>query len=203
MKSHLAQSLAPPAKPAQSKVPTATRISALFSQKSQAQITEILRKHEDHLRYWQVAGSRWNLLYYCHRCDGVFQPSLEQFVPINEMLEYIYEFKFPEKFLLYRDQSHTINAIFKCIWFYVDGHGISNRSKRIYKFDFDQASTTCIYYDLTIEYQETQVPIMFFLKTEYERLSRFMVYYRLSRKGGEPAWCAIRRSKPKPTASWI
>jgi hypothetical protein len=40
---------------------------------------------------WERAMQRWSALYYCARDDGVFIPSENTFVPITQMMDYIYQ----------------------------------------------------------------------------------------------------------------
>jgi hypothetical protein len=39
---------------------------------------------------WQRAMDKWNHLYYCHRCDGVFLPGQNLIVPSAHMMHYLY-----------------------------------------------------------------------------------------------------------------
>ena len=40
---------------------------------------------------WEHAMQRWSALYYCARDDGVFIPSENTFVPIAQMMDYLYQ----------------------------------------------------------------------------------------------------------------
>jgi hypothetical protein len=39
---------------------------------------------------WELAMSRWNQLYYCYRDDGVFDPDERVFIPVKQMMNYLY-----------------------------------------------------------------------------------------------------------------
>lgn len=39
---------------------------------------------------WERAVSKWQHLYYCYRCDGVFLPSLNYIVPTQYMMNFLY-----------------------------------------------------------------------------------------------------------------
>ncbi len=39
---------------------------------------------------WQMAMSRWDSLYYCAHCDGVFIPGHDKLVPSKKMREFVY-----------------------------------------------------------------------------------------------------------------
>ncbi len=40
---------------------------------------------------WQKALSKWQKLYYCYRCDGVFLPNLNHIIPSQHAYDYLYE----------------------------------------------------------------------------------------------------------------
>lgn len=42
------------------------------------------------LAEWQGAYARWQALYYCARCDGVFLPQRASFAPAHHIWEYLY-----------------------------------------------------------------------------------------------------------------
>lgn len=39
---------------------------------------------------WEKAMTKWQQLYYCHRCDGVFLPGEASIVPSNKMVDFLY-----------------------------------------------------------------------------------------------------------------
>lgn len=39
---------------------------------------------------WQPAAAKWNTLFYCSRCDGVFNTQEKEFVPLNQMTNWLY-----------------------------------------------------------------------------------------------------------------
>ena len=41
--------------------------------------------------HWQGAMAKWENLFYCHRCDGVFLPGQTFFVPTIYMMDYLYD----------------------------------------------------------------------------------------------------------------
>lgn len=41
--------------------------------------------------HWQKLMAKWNSLYYCHRCDGVFFPGQSHLIPSVRMKDYLYE----------------------------------------------------------------------------------------------------------------
>ena len=48
------------------------------------------RAFRDAHQAWQQAYERWQRLYYCHRCDGVFEPGdTSSLVPTAEMLDHL------------------------------------------------------------------------------------------------------------------
>jgi hypothetical protein len=47
-------------------------------------------KVADQIPQWEMAIVRWYELYYCARDDGVFDPDEGVFVPIEEMMDYLY-----------------------------------------------------------------------------------------------------------------
>jgi hypothetical protein len=49
---------------------------------------------------WQRAINKWNNLYYCARCAGVFLPGQGRLVQIEQMRSFLYEIE-PEPFFLY------------------------------------------------------------------------------------------------------
>jgi len=54
---------------------------------------QIRRKNSYHnqLERWQKGKLKWDKLYYCARCKGVFGQSENQFIPINQIDDYLYE----------------------------------------------------------------------------------------------------------------
>lgn len=48
-------------------------------------------QHAAALNNWQRAITRWQQLYYCHRCDGVFFLGQPYLVPSARMMNYLYE----------------------------------------------------------------------------------------------------------------
>ena len=40
---------------------------------------------------WQQAMQKWNSLFYCSRCDGVFIPDKDRFEPAEQMMAYLKE----------------------------------------------------------------------------------------------------------------
>ena len=47
-------------------------------------------RFDKQLLEWKKAINRWNELYYCHRCDGVFISNLNFIVPTQYMMEFLY-----------------------------------------------------------------------------------------------------------------
>ena len=45
---------------------------------------------ETQMPHWQRAITKWQQLFYCHRCDGVFLPGHFFFVPAGQMLDFLY-----------------------------------------------------------------------------------------------------------------
>ncbi len=45
---------------------------------------------ETQMPHWQRAITKWQQLFYCHRCDGVFLPGHFFFVPSGQMLDFLY-----------------------------------------------------------------------------------------------------------------
>jgi len=45
----------------------------------------------DQMLPWQRAMAKWEDLFYCHRCDGVFLPGQSFFVPTIYMMDYLYD----------------------------------------------------------------------------------------------------------------
>jgi hypothetical protein len=41
--------------------------------------------------HWEKAMQRWNSLYYCARDDGVFNPKEREFMPVSQMMSYLYD----------------------------------------------------------------------------------------------------------------
>lgn len=40
--------------------------------------------------HWQRAMAKWQYLYYCHRCDGVFLPGQPFLMPATHIMEFLY-----------------------------------------------------------------------------------------------------------------
>lgn len=40
--------------------------------------------------YWQKTMAKWEQVYYCHRCDGVFVPGRAELAPVSEMSSFLY-----------------------------------------------------------------------------------------------------------------
>lgn len=40
---------------------------------------------------WEKAMQRWGSAFYCYRCDGVFIPGENRFIPIEQMRSFLYE----------------------------------------------------------------------------------------------------------------
>lgn len=49
------------------------------------------RYHQRRLSHWQKALDKWNRLYYCSRCAGVFLPGQNRLIPLEQMRPFLYE----------------------------------------------------------------------------------------------------------------
>ncbi len=48
-------------------------------------------QYMDQMPHWQSAMAKWEDLFYCHRCDGVFLPGQSFFVPTIDMMDFLYD----------------------------------------------------------------------------------------------------------------
>lgn len=61
----------------------------VFTLKQHARKTRLIHIQSQFPR-WQRAISKWQQLYYCHRCDGVFLPWQKFLVPKEQMMSLLY-----------------------------------------------------------------------------------------------------------------
>ena len=47
-------------------------------------------RFDNNLLVWEKAINRWQLLYYCYRCDGVYVSNLNFIVPTQYMMDFLY-----------------------------------------------------------------------------------------------------------------
>lgn len=52
--------------------------------------TRVSKEIATKMPFWRRAMDRWNKLYYCEVDDGVFDPEVGEFIPIDKMKEYLY-----------------------------------------------------------------------------------------------------------------
>lgn len=64
-------------------------------------------QYQKYLKFYHNTCERWNNLYYCHRCDGVFQEHSE-FIPINKMREYLRTNSIPSNSHTQKDIAATV-----------------------------------------------------------------------------------------------
>lgn len=52
-------------------------------------------EYNEYLQQWgprfSTAKGKWNSLYYCHKCDGVFLPGHVPLVPTDHMTDYLFQ----------------------------------------------------------------------------------------------------------------
>jgi hypothetical protein len=166
-KSNLARRLAPPSRPLPHQISTISHLISVFSDKVRRQQIEEKERHADNTTYWEIAMGRWSLLYYCRRCDGVFLPSRSRFVPIDQILDYLYDIR--EKFVLHTEQTRITQAVVSMLAFYESAPGYLDHSQRVYEFDFDQTRSRYINWCLHIDHQKTHSNINIPLKALYYR----------------------------------
>jgi hypothetical protein len=51
----------------------------------------VKQNHQQKLAEWQRAADKYNLMYFCSRCAGVFLPEQNRIIPIEQMQAFLYE----------------------------------------------------------------------------------------------------------------